>query len=153
MFFDDVRVEGHELLGTLDGGFGELLDMLNTERIVTTAGLVATAELAIRLAVDYAEERKIFGGAPIESYHGVQFPLAEAHIHAACARLMNHKAATQATDRAIQTLGGIGYAKEYKEYHVERLWRDARLFRMAPISEEMVLNFVSQKVLDLPKSY
>ncbi len=174
MFFDDVRVEEHELLGTLDGGFGELLDVLNTERIVTTAGLVATAELAIRLAVDYAKERKIFGGVSIGSYQGVQFPLAEAHIHAECARLMNHKAAAlydaglpygseanmakylagqaaaQATDRAIQTLGGMGYAKEY---HVERLWRDARLFRFAPVAEEMVLNFVAQHDLKLPRSY
>ncbi|MDA8252866.1 MAG: acyl-CoA/acyl-ACP dehydrogenase [Rhodospirillales bacterium] len=174
VFFDEVRVEGHELLGTLDGGFRELLDVLNTERIVTTAGLVATAELAIRLAVDYAKERRIFGAAPIGSYQGVQFPLAEAHIHAECARLMNHKAAAlydagqpygseanmakylagqaaaQATDRAIQTLGGMGYAKEY---HVERLWRDARLFRFAPVAEEMVLNFVAQHDLRLPRSY
>jgi acyl-CoA dehydrogenase len=174
VFLDDVRVEGHELVGTLDGGFRQLLDVLNTERIVTTAGLVATAKLAIRLAVDYAKDRRLFGAQPIGAYQGVQFPLAEAHIHAECARLMNHKAATlydrglpygseantakflagqaaaQATDRAIQTLGGMGYAKEY---HVERLWRDARLFRFAPVSEEMVLNFVAQHDLGLPRSY
>jgi acyl-CoA dehydrogenase len=174
IFFEDVRVEGHELMGNLDGGFRQLLDVLNTERIVTTAGLVATAELAIRLAVDYAKDRKIFKGQPIGSYQGVQFPLAEAHIQSECARLMNHKAATlydqgqpygseanmakylaghaaaQATDRAIQTLGGMGYAKEY---HVERLWRDARLFRFAPVAEEMVLNFVAQHDLGLPRSY
>ena len=59
-------------------------------------------------------------------------------------------AAAQATDRAIQTMGGMGYAKEY---HVERLWRDARLFRIAPISEEMVLNFVAQHDLQMPRSY
>ena len=174
VFFDDVRVEGHELVGALDGGFRQLLDVLNTERIVTTAGLVATAELAIRLAVSYAKDRKIFGGQPIGSYQGVQFPIAEAHIHSECARLMNYKAATlydqgqpygseanmakyvagqaaaQATDRAIQTLGGMGYSKEF---HVERLWRDARLFRFAPVAEEMVLNFVSQHDLGLPRSY
>jgi acyl-CoA dehydrogenase len=174
VFFDDVRVEKDELLGTLDDGFRELLDVLNTERIVTTAGLVATAELAIRLAVDYAKQRRIFGNQPIGSYQGVQFPLAEAYIHAECARLMNRKAAAlydsgepygseanmakymagqaamQATDRAIQTLGGMGYATEY---HVERLWRDARLFRFAPVSEEMVLNFVAQHELNLPRSY
>ena len=174
LFFDEVRADGDELLGTLDGGFRELLDVLNTERIVTTAGLVATAELAIRLAVDYAKQRRVFGGQPIGSYQGLQFPLAEAHIRAECARLMNHKAAAlydegqpygseanmakylageaamQATDRAIQTLGGMGYAKEY---HVERLWRDARLFRFAPVSEEMVLNFVAQHDLDMPRSY
>ena len=174
VFFEDVRVEGHELVGVVDGGFRQLLDVLNTERIVTTSGLVATAELAIRLAVGYANDRKIFNGTPIGAYQGVQFPLAEAHIEAECARLMNHKAATlydqgqpygseanmakwmaghaagHATDRAIQTLGGMGYSKEF---HVERLWRDARLFRFAPVAEEMVLNFVAQHDLGLPRSY
>jgi len=174
VFFDDVRVESHELVGKLDGGFHQLLDVLNTERIVTTAGLVGTAELAIRLAVDYAKERKVFNGKPIGSYQAIQFPLGEAHIKAECARLMNHKAATLydlgqsygseanmgkwlagqaaalATDRAMQTLGGMGYSKEY---HVERLWRDARLFKFAPVSEEMVLNYVAQHDLGMPRSY
>jgi acyl-CoA dehydrogenase len=174
VFFDDVRVEEHELIGKLDGGFHQLLDVLNTERIVTTAGLVGTAELAIRLAVDYARERKVFNGKPIGSYQAIQFPLGEAHIKAECARLMNHKAATLydlgqsygseanmgkwlagqaaalATDRAMQTLGGMGYSKEY---HVERLWRDARLFKFAPVSEEMVLNYVAQHDLGMPRSY
>ena len=174
VFLDDVRVEPNELVGALDGGFRQLLDVLNTERIVTTAGLVATAQLAIRLAADYARERKVFNNAPIGSYQGIQFPLAEAQIQLECARLMNHKAATlydqgkpygteanmakymaghaagHATDRAIQTLGGMGYAKEY---HVERLWRDARLFRVAPVSEEMILNYVAQHDLGLPRSY
>lgn len=174
VFFDDVRVEAHELIGKLDGGFHQLLDVLNTERIVTTAGLVGTAELAVRLAVDYAKERKVFNGKPIGSYQAIQFPLGEAHIKAECARLMNHKAATLydlgqsygseanmgkwlagqaaalATDRAMQTLGGMGYSKEY---HIERLWRDARLFKFAPVSEEMVLNYVAQHDLGMPRSY
>ena len=174
IFFDNVRVEPTELIGTLHGGFRELLDVLNTERIVTTAGLVGTAELATRLAIDYAKERKVFAGRPIGSYQAIQFPLAEAHIQTECARLMNYKAASlydqgrpygsesnmgkwlaghaaaQATDRAIQTMGGMGYSKEF---HVERLWRDARLFRIAPVSEEMVLNFVAQHDLGLPRSY
>jgi len=174
VFFEDVRIEADELLGELDGGFRQLLDVLNTERIVTTSGLVATARLAITIAVNYAKERKVFGPQPIGSYQGVQFPLAEAHIQSECARLMNLKAATlydqaqpygseanmakwlaghaaaAATDRAIQTLGGMGYSKEF---HVERLWRDARLFRFAPVSEEMVLNFVAQHDLGMPRSY
>lgn len=174
VFLEDVRVEQHELIGVLDGGFRSLLDVLNTERIVTTAGLVGAAELAIRLAVDYARDRKVFNGQPIGAYQGVQFPLAEAHIQTECARQMNYKAATLydegkpygseanmakwlaghaaglATDRAVQTLGGMGYAKEY---HVERLWRDARLFRFAPVAEEMVLNYVAQHDLGLPRSY
>ena len=174
VFFDDVRIEPSELLGTLHGGFRQLLDVLNTERIVTTAGLVGTAQIATELAIRYAKDRKIFAGQPIGSYQAIQFPLAEAHIQTECARLMNYKAASlhdegkpygseanmgkwmaghaagQATDRAIQTMGGMGYSKEY---HVERLWRDARLFRIAPISEEMVLNFVAQHDLGMPRSY
>lgn len=174
VFLEDVRVEGHELVGALDQGFRQLLDVLNTERIVTTSGLVGTAELAIRLAADYAKERKVFDGKPIGSYQGIQFPLSEARIQLECARLMNYKAATLydrgkpygseanmakwlaghaaglATDRAVQTLGGMGYSKEF---HVERLWRDARLFRVAPVSEEMILNYVAQHDLGLPRSY
>lgn len=174
VFFDEVRVEGAELVGELDRGFHQLLDTLNTERIVTTAGLVGTAELAIRLAVNYSKDRKVFNNAPIGSYQAIQFPLAEAHIKTECARLMNHKAATLAdlgqpygseanmgkflagqaaalaTDRAMQTHGGMGFSKEY---HVERLWRDARLFKFAPVSEEMVLNYVAQHDLGMPRSY
>lgn len=174
VFFDNVRIEPDELVGTLDGGFRELLDVLNTERIVTTAGLVGTAKLATDLAIRYANDRKVFRDQPIGSYQGIQFPLAEAHIQTECARLMNYKAASlhdegkpygseanmakwlaghaagQATDRAMQTMGGMGYSKEY---HAERLWRDARLFRIAPISEEMVLNYVAQHDLGLPRSY
>lgn len=174
VFFDQVAVRPDELVGTLHQGWSQLLDTLNTERIVTAAGLVGTAELAIRIAVDYARERKVFGDRAIGSYQSLQFPLAEAHILLECARLMNYKAATlhdrglpygseanmakwlsghaaaQATDRAIQTLGGMGYATDS---HVERLWRDARLFRVAPVSEEMVLNYVAQHDLGLPRSY
>ncbi len=174
VFFDNVRIEADELVGTLHGGFKQLLDVLNTERIVTTAGLVGTAEIATKLAIAYANERKLFKGQPIGSYQAIQFPLAEAHIQTECARLMNYKAAAlhdadrpygseanmgkwlaghaagQATDRAIQTMGGMGYSTEA---HVERLWRDARLFRIAPVSEEMVLNFVAQHDLGMPRSY
>lgn len=174
VFFDNVRIEPEELVGTLHGGFRELLDVLNTERIVTTSGLLGTARAASRIAIDYAKERKIFAGKPIGGYQAIQFPLAEAHIEAECARLMNYKAAVLhdagqpygseanmgkwlaghaaalATDRAIQTMGGMGYAKAS---HVERLWRDARLFRIAPVSEEMVLNFVAQHDLGMPRSY
>lgn len=174
LFFDNVEIKPDELIGTLGDGWHQLLGTLNTERVVTTAGLVGTTELAVRLAVDYAKDRKVFRGSPIGSYQSIQFPLAEAHIQSECARLMNYKAAAMhdlglpcgsqanqakwlaghaaalATDRAIQTLGGMGYSKEY---HVERLWRDARLFRVAPVSEEMVLNYVAQHDLELPRSY
>jgi acyl-CoA dehydrogenase len=174
VFFDNVRIEPHELLGTVDKGWHQLLDVLNTERIVTTAGLVGAGKLAIRLAVDYAMNRKVFGNRPVASYQGVQFPLAQAHAELECARLMNHRAASDcdagrpygsdaniakliaaqaaadATERSMQAMGGMGYSKEF---HVERLWRDARLFRFAPVSEEMVLNFIAVHDLGMARSY
>lgn len=174
VYFENVRIEGSELIGTLHRGWNELLDVLNTERIVTTAGCVASGRLATRLGVAYAKERKVFRGAPIGSYQGIQFPLAQAHAELECARLMNYKAATlhdqgrpfgseantakliaaQAAstliERAMQTMGGMGFARES---HLERLYRDARLFKFAPVSEEMILNFIAQHDLGLPRSY
>ncbi|MBX6367865.1 MAG: acyl-CoA/acyl-ACP dehydrogenase [Rhodospirillales bacterium] len=174
VYFDDVWAGPDEIVGTLDNGWRELLDVLNTERIVTAACLVGTCDLALRLAVDYANTRKVFGNTPIGAYQGLQFPLAQAFAQSECARLMNYKAASLfdnglpygteaniakliasqaaqlATERAMQTMGGMGFAKES---HVERLWRDARLFRFAPISEEMILNFIAQHNLKLPRSY
>ena len=174
IFFDDVYVEPTELIAEVDKGWKPLLDVLNTERIVTTAGLVGATELAIELAVGYANDRKVFAGKPISSYQAIQFPLAQAYAEIQCARTMNYKAASlcdagepygtesnlakllasqacdKATIQAMQTLGGMGYAKEF---HLERLWRDQRLFRFAPISEEMILNFVAQHTLGMPRSY
>ena len=174
VFFDDVRIEPQELVGTLHGGWRELLDVLNTERIVTTAGLVGTGELAIRLAVLYANQRKVFGNTPVSAYQGLQFPLAQCHAEIEAARLLNYKAASncdagldygseanaakllaaqavaRATERAMQTMGGMGFAKEF---HVERLWRDCRLFRFAPVSEEMILNYIAVHDLGMPRSY
>lgn len=174
VYFDDVRVEPGELVGTLHGGWRELVHVLNTERIVTTAGLVGTCELAIKLAVNYANDRKVFAGRPISAYQGVQFPLAQCHAELEAVRLLNYKAAVnfdaglpysseanaakllaaqaaaKTTERAMQTMGGMGYAKEF---HVERLWRDCRLFRFAPISEEMILNFIGVHDLGMPRSY
>ena len=174
VFFDDVRIEPEELVGTLHGGWKELLDTLNTERIVTTAGPVGAGDLALRLAVNYANDRKVFGDRPVGSYQGIQFPLAQAKAEIECARLMNYKAAAQfdagesfgsesnaakliaaqavadATERSMQAMGGMGYATES---HLERLWRDARLFRFAPVSEEMILNFIAIHDLGMPRSY
>ena len=174
VFFDNTPVHGDELVGTLHGGWKELLDVLNTERIVTTAGLVGAVHLALGLAVDYANQRKIFGERAISSYQGLQFPLAQAYAEIECASAMNHKAAVlfdageefggqanmakliaaqaaaEGIERAMQTMGGMGYAKET---HVERLWRDARLFRFAPISEEMILNYISIHELGMARGY
>ena len=174
VYFDNAPVAGDELVGTLDGGWPELLDVLNTERIVTTAGLVGAVHLSLGLAVDYANQRKIFGERPISSYQGLQFPLAQAHAEIECARVMNYRAASlfdagedfggyaniakliaaqaaaEGIERAMQTMGGMGYATEM---HVERLWRDARLFRFAPISEEMILNYISIHELGMARGY
>ena len=174
VYFESVKVRRDELIGTLDQGWPELLHVLNTERIVTTACLVGTGRLALRLAVDYAASRKVFDNKPIGASQGLQFPLAQAYAGLECARLMNYKAAwlhdtgqpygsesnigkliasqaaTAALDRAMQTMGGMGFSKEM---HLERLWRDARLFRFAPVSEEMILNYLAVHDLKMPRGY
>lgn len=174
VFFDNVHVHGDELVGTLDNGWHQLLDVLNTERIVTTAGLIGTGRLAIKLAVDYAKDRRVFRNTPIGSYQGVQFPLAQhwAEIEAAkllnlkaaslfdndlpfgsesnAAKLIASQAASAVAEHAMQVMGGMGFSKEM---HVERLWRDARLFRFAPVSEQMILNYIAMANLGLPRSY
>ena len=174
VYFEDTPVAGDELVGTLHRGWAALLDVLNTERIVTTAGLVGTVRLAVGLAVDYANGRKVFGERPISSYQGLQFPLAQAKAEIECAAAMNHKAAAlhdaglpygseanmakliaaqaaaEGIERAMQAMGGMGYAREM---HLERLWRDARLFRFAPVSEEMILNYIAVHDLRMARGY
>jgi len=174
VYLDNVYASNDEVIGTVDGGWPELLDILNCERIVTTSGLVGTGALALRLAVEYARERKVFNGRPIGSYQGLQFPLAQSWAELEAARLLNIKAASNfdqklpfgsesnaakliasqaasaAAEQSMQVMGGMGYSKEF---HAERLWRDARLFRFAPISEEMILNYISTVNLGLPRSY
>ena len=174
VFFDDVKIHADELIGTLHKGWPELLDVLNTERMMTTAGLVGASRLAITEAVRYANDRFVFGDRPISSYQGLQFPLAQAYAETMAARELNltaaqlfdsgreygseaniakllaGQAAFRACDQAMQIMGGMGYSDEY---HVERLWRDARLFRIAPVSEEMVLNFIAIHDLGMVKGY
>ena len=171
---DHVFAADDEVIGTIDGGWPQLLDVLNCERIVTTAGLVGTGALSLKLAVDYARERKVFGNRPIGSYQGLQFPLAQYWAELEAARLLNLKAASNfdrglpfgsesnaakliasqaasgAAEQAMQVMGGMGYSREM---HAERLWRDARLFRFAPVSEEMILNYIATVNLGLPRSY
>lgn len=174
VFFDDVRVGSDELIGDLDQGWRQLLDILNIERIVTTSGLVGAGRLAIRLGVKYANERAVFGKTPIGAYQAIQFPLAQHWAELEAARLLNLKAASlfdnglpfgsesnaakliasqaasAVAEHSMQIMGGMGYSKEM---HVERIWRDARLFRFAPVSEEMILNFIARANLGLPRSY
>ena len=171
--YDNLPVEVGDRVGEEGKGFRYLLDGLNAERILVASEALGIGRAAMRRAVDYANERVVFG-RPIGRNQGVSFPLGEAQMRLDAAELMIRKAswlidngqpcgaeanmakwlaadaAFQAADQAVQTHGGFGYAKEY---HVERYWREARLMKIAPISQEMILNFVTEHVLDLPRSY
>lgn len=170
---DDLRVPISARVGEEGRGFHYLLDGLNPERILLAHEAVGIGRAALEKSVRYANERVVFD-RPIGMNQGIAFPLAEAATRLDAAGLMARTAAWrydngllcgkeanmakwlcadagfQAADRAIQTHGGMGYAREY---HVERYFRESRLLRLAPISQEMVLNYVSQHVLGLPRSY
>jgi len=171
--FDDLFVADDDLVGEKGRGFHHLLDGLNPERILLAAEALGIGRVALRRAVAYANERVVFG-RPIGKNQGVSFPLADAHMRLRAAEMMIREAsarydaglpcgeeanaakylaadaAYEAADRAVQTHGGMGYATEYD---VERYWREARLIRIAPISQEMILNYVAEHVLGLPRSY
>lgn len=171
--YEDLKVSFDDRVGEEGEGFRYLLDGLNAERILIAAESIGIGRAALRRAVQYANDRVVFD-RPIGKNQGIAFPLAEARMKLDAADLMNKKAAWLldngqpcgaeanmakwlaaeagffAADAAIQTHGGFGYAREY---HVERYWREARLMKLAPISQEMILNFVSEHVLGLPRSY
>lgn len=171
--YDDLPVEGWRLVGQEGQGFRHLLHGLNPERVLIAAEAIGIGEAALRRATDYAREREVFG-RPIGANQAIAHPLAAARVqlHAAwlqtmeaawrydhdlecgteanSAKYLAAEAAFAAADQAVQTHGGMGYASEY---HVERYWREARLQRLAPVSQEMTLNFVAQHVLGLPRSY
>ena len=173
IFIDGLRVPASARIGAEGEGFRYLLDGLNPERILLAHEALGIGRAALDAATRYAGDRTVFD-RPIGQNQGIAFPLAEALTRLDAARLMARNAAWrydrglkcgreanmakwlcadagfQAADRAMQTLGGMGYAKEY---HVERYFREARLMRLAPISQEMVLNYVSQHVMGLPRSY
>ncbi|WP_010310102.1 acyl-CoA dehydrogenase family protein [Saccharopolyspora spinosa] len=171
--FDDLFVPESARIGEEGNGFKYLLDGLNPERILLAHEALGIGRAAIRRAVGYAKERIVFD-RPIGQNQGVAFPLAEAVMRLDAAELVARNAAWRydqglpcgreantakylcadagfkAADQAVQTHGGMGYANEY---HVERYFRESRVLRLAPVSQEMVLNYVSQHVLGLPKSY
>ena len=171
--YEDLRVSVSDRVGEEGEGFRYLLDGLNAERILIAAEALGIGRAALRRAVNYANERVIFE-RPIGKNQGIAFPLAQARTQLDAAELMIRKAAWLidngkpcgaeanmakylaaeagffAADAAMQTHGGFGYAREY---HVERYWREARLMKLAPISQEMILNYVSEHVLGLPRSY
>jgi acyl-CoA dehydrogenase len=173
VLYNDLFVPAVDRVGDEGKGFSYLLDGINPERILVAAEGLGIGHAALRRAARYACERHVFD-RPIGANQGIAFPLADAHarlygaelaIRAAswlydtgqpCAEAANiakylaADAAYIAADRAMQTHGGMGYALEYD---VERYWREARLIRIAPVSQEMVLNYLAQHSLGLPRSY
>lgn len=173
VFFDNLEVPIEDRVGEEGKGFYYLLDGLNPERILVAFEAIGVGRAALTRAVQYAGERKVFG-RPIGQNQGIQFPLADSYARLAAAELMAQNAAWlydnghrcgdeagmakflageagfQAADRAVQSHGGYGYAAEF---HVERLFREARLMRIAPISENLILAQIAERVLGLPRSY
>lgn len=173
VFIDNLEATDDDVVGEVGQGFRHLLDGLNPERIVLAMEAVGIGHAALRIASEYAKQRVVFNN-PIGRYQAIAHPLADSWARLQGAELLAMRAADlfdrnqpcgaeanaakylaadagfTACDVALQTHGGFGYAREY---HVERLWREARLFRLAPISQEMVLNYLSERVLGLPKSY
>jgi acyl-CoA dehydrogenase len=173
LFIDDLMVPVEDRVGEEGKGFTYILDGLNPERMLIAAEALGLGRVALDHAVRYGNEREVFG-RPIGMNQGLQFPLADslAHLDAAelvlrkatwlydngkpCGREANTakylcaEAGFNAADRALQVHGGMGYSEEY---HVARYFREARLLRIAPISQEMVLNYLGSHVLGLPRSY
>lgn len=175
LFFDDVRLPGDALIGSEDAGIEQLFAGLNPERIMGASFACGTARLALAKACEYAKERQVWK-APIGSHQAIAHPLAQSYIEIEMARLMTQRAAAlyaagdhmgageaanmakyaageavcNTVDRAIQTHGGNGLANEYG---LVQMLAGSRLSRIAPVSREMVLNFIAQFSLGLPKSY
>ncbi len=174
LFFDDVEVAGDRLLGTEGDGLRQVFLGLNPERIIGAAGINGIARYALGKAAAYANQRQVWG-VPIGAHQGLSHPLAVAYVNVELARLMTQKAAwahdaglpgageaanmakyaaaeagLQAIDAAIQTHGGNGFASEYG---LADLWGLARVLRTAPVSREMILNYVAEHSLGLPRSY
>lgn len=175
LFLDDVRLPGDALVGSEDAAIAQLFAGLNPERIMGASFSVGIARYALDKGVAYAKERSVFG-APIGSHQGLAHPLAQVKIELELAKLMTQKAASlydggddfgageaanmakyagaevaiRAVDQAVQVHGGNGLASEYG---LGTLLGAVRVGRIAPVSREMVLNFVAQHSLGLPKSY
>ena len=171
--YDELPVEGWRMVGERGRGFHHILHGLNPERILLAAMACGIGEVSLRRAIAYAGEREVFGRL-IGSNQAISHPLAKAHMelhaawtmamhaawrydngmdcgeHANTAKYLAAEASFFAADQAMQTHGGLGYATEY---HVERYWREARIQRLAPVSQEMTLNYIAQNILRLPRSY
>jgi acyl-CoA dehydrogenase len=173
VFIDGLEVPDEDVVGEVGRGFYHLLDGLNPERVVNALEAIGMGQWAVEYASAYARDRRVFD-RPIGQNQAIAHPLAHVWAELEAAELLAYKAAWlfdhdqpcgaesnaakllggdagfKACDQALQTLGGFGYAREF---HVERMWREVRLFRIAPITQEMVLNYLSERVLGLPKSY
>ncbi len=173
VFIDNLEVPSENLIGVEGQGFKYIVDSMNAERILIAAECLGDARYFTRRATDYAKERIVFG-RPIGQNQGVQFPIARAYADYLAADLMVAKAAAlfeagrdcgadanmgkmlaadaawKAAEACMQTFGGFAYAREYG---IERKWRETRLYQTAPISTNMVLAYVAQHVLGLPRSY
>jgi hypothetical protein len=170
---ENLEIPGEDVVGTVGEGFYHLLESLNPERIVIGIEAVGIGRAALDRAVQYAKERIVFD-RPIGKNQAIAHPLAHASAEldaaegmclkaawlfdngrpcgkeANAAKLLSAEAGFNACDAALQTFGGFGYAKEF---HVERLWREVRLYKIAPVSQQMALNYLAEHVLGLPRSY
>ena len=173
IFFDELEIPADSLVGEEGKGFRYILDGMNAERILISHESLGDARWFLKKAVDYANERNVFG-RPIGKNQGIQFPLAKAYANTEAAALMSERAAQlfeagmpcgaesnmakmlaadaawEAGDTCVQTFGGFAFAEEYD---VERKYREARLYRLAPISTNLVLAYLAEHVLGLPRSY
>ena len=173
VFFDNVKVPAENLIGEEGKGFRYILSGMNAERILIATECVGDAKWFIEKATNYAREREVFG-RPIGQNQGVQFPIAKAYANMRAAELMVQRAcdlfeagencgeeanmakmlaadaAWEAANACVQTHGGFGFAEEYD---VERMFRETRLYQVAPISTNLILSYLSEHVLGLPRSY
>jgi alkylation response protein AidB-like acyl-CoA dehydrogenase len=173
VFFDNMIVPAENLLGVEGRGFRYILDGMNAERLLIAAECIGDAKWFLKKATDYARERQVFG-RPIGQNQGIQFPLARAYAQMRAAELMVHQglakfeagqtpgeeanmakmlaaeASWAAGEACIQTHGGFGFAEEYD---IERKFRETRLYQVAPISTNLILSYVAEHVLGLPRSY
>jgi acyl-CoA dehydrogenase len=173
LFFDNLFVADEDVIGEVGKGFYYIIDGLNPERIIVAMEGAGLGRAALEIGTEYAKNRVVFD-RPIGQNQAVANPLADSWMRleaaelsamhaaklfdegkecgpqAAAAKYLGAEAGFEACDRAFSTLGGYAYAREY---HIERLWREVRLLRNAPFSQEMVLNYISTKVLGMPRSY
>ncbi|MFL5077080.1 MAG: acyl-CoA dehydrogenase family protein [Microvirga sp.] len=173
VFFDDLRVPAENLVGEEGRGFRYILSGMNAERILIAAECIGDAKWFVERAASYSKERVVFG-RPIGQNQGVQFPIARAYANMRAAELMVREAlrlyeagqnpgaeanmakmlaadaSFEAANVCVQTHGGFGFAEEYD---IERKFREARLYTVAPISTNMILNYVAEHILGLPRSY